>query len=113
MFHSSLPADAKTVAPKWKSGPKLELSVPVDMQGAPAITVSAAGRHFAIESVRGAITAREIGTPNDSTARSYTIGSGKALAATKGGRFILALAPRSAAVANEMPVEAVIYIVGW
>jgi hypothetical protein len=113
MFHPSLPGDAKTVAPKWKTGPKLELSVPVDMQGAPAITVSAAGRHFAIESARGAITAREIGSPNDSTGRSYTIGSGKALAATKGGRFILALAPRSAAVANEMPVEAVVYVVGW
>src|SRR4029078_11700400 len=35
IVHSSLPSDAKTVAPKWKSGPKLELSVPVDMQGAP------------------------------------------------------------------------------
>jgi len=112
-FHSSLPADAKTVAPKWKLGPKLELSVPVDIQGAPALTVSADSRHFAIESVRGVITAREIGSSNDSTARSYTIGSGKALAATKSGRFILALAPRSQAVANEMPVEAVVYIVGW
>jgi len=112
-FHSSLPADTKTVMPKWKDGPKLELSVPVDMQGAPALTVNAAGRRFAIESVRGVISAREIGSPNDSTARSYTIGSGKALAATKGGRFILALAPRANAVANEMPVEVVVYIVGW
>ena len=112
-FHSSLPADAKTVAPKWKLGPKLELAAPVDIQGAPALTVNADARHFAIESVRGVITAREIGSPNDSSGRSYTIGSGKALAATKGGRFILALAPLSAAVANEMPVEAVVYIVGW
>lgn len=113
MFHPSLPADEKTVAPKWISGPKLELSVPVDMQGAPALTVNAGARHFAIESVRGVITAREIGSPNDSTGRTYTIGSGKALAATKGGRFILALAPRATVVANEMPVEAVVYIVGW
>ena len=112
-FHPSLPADAKTVGPRWTAGPKLELSVPVDMQAAPALTVNAAGRHFAIESLRGVISAREIGSPNDSSARSYTIGSGKALAATKGGRFILALAPRANAVASEMPVEAVVYIVGW
>jgi len=112
-FHPSLPGDAKTIAPRWKDGPKLEMSVPVDIQGAPALTVNAGKRHFAIESGRGVITAREIGSPNDSTARSYTIGSGKALAATRSGRFILALAPRASAVANEVPVEAVVYIVGW
>jgi hypothetical protein len=113
MFHPSLPADAKTISVKWKEGPKLELSVPVDMQGAPALNVTAGGRHLVLESVRGVITAREVGSPNDSTGRSYTIGSGKAIATTKGGRFILAIAPRTTAVANEMPVEAVVYVVGW
>lgn len=112
-FHSSLPGDAKTVAPKWIKGPKLELSTPVDMESAPALNVSAGGRHFTIETVRGVITARETGSANDSSSRSYTIGSGKALAATKGGRYILALAPRARPVANEIPVEAVVYIVGW
>lgn len=112
-FHSSLPADAKTVAPKWIIGPRLELSAPVEMQTAPAINVSTGGRHFAIETVRGVITAREGGSANDSTSRTYTIGSGKALAATKGGRYILALAPRARPVANEVPVEAVVYVVGW
>ena len=112
-FHPSLPADARTIAPKWIDGPKLELSVPVDMEGAPALNVTSGVRHFTIESVRGVISARETGSSGDSTSRSYTIGSGKALAATKGGRYILALAPRSKAVANEIPVEAVVYIVGW
>jgi len=112
-FHTTLPEDAKTIAPKWKDGPVLDLSVPVDMQGAPALNAVAGNRRFTIESSRGVITAREIGAATDTTARSYTIGSGKALAATKGGRFILALAPRANAVANEVPVEAVVYVVGW
>lgn len=112
-FHSTLPADAQTIAPKWVNGPVLELAVPVDIQGAPALNITAGARRLVIESARGVITAREIGTQADSAARSYTIGSGKALAATKGGRYILALAPRATAVANEMPVEAVVYVVGW
>ena len=113
VFHPSLPADARTIAPKWINGPTLDISVPVDMQGGPALNVTSGGRHFAVESARGVITAREFGSSEDSTSRSYSIGSGKALAATKGGRYILALAPRASAVANEVPVEAVIYIVGW
>lgn len=112
-FHSTLPADARTIAPKWISGPVIELAAPVDLQGAPALNVSAGSRRMVIESARGVITAREIGSQADSAARSYTIGSGKALAATKGGRYILALAPRSNVVANEIPVEAVVYVVGW
>jgi len=112
-FHTSLPADAKTVAPKWMNGPTLELSTPVDLQGAPALNVAAGTRRLSIESARGVITAREVGIVPDSTARSYTIGSGKALAATKGGRYILALAPRGKAVVGEVPVEVVMYIIGW
>ena len=112
-FHTTLPDAAKTIAPKWINGPVLDLSAPVDMQGAPQLNVSSANRRFTIESQRGVITAREIGIVPDSTARSYTIGSGKALAATKGGRYILALAPRGKAVVGEMPVEVVVYTVGW
>jgi hypothetical protein len=89
------------------------MAAPVDLEGAPAISITPNGRKLTIESARGVISAREIGIVPDSTARSYTIGSGKALAATKGGRYILALAPRAKAVAGEMPVEAVVYIVGW
>jgi hypothetical protein len=113
VFHTTLPVEAKTIAPGWINGPVLELSAPVDMQGAPQLNISASGRRIAIESTRGVITAREVGVVPDSAARSYTIGSGKALVATKGGRYILALAPRAKAVAGEMPVEVVVYIVGW
>ena len=112
-FHTTLPAEAQTIAPKWINGPALDLSAPVDMQGAPQLNVASANRRFTIESARGVITAREIGIVPDSTARTYTIGSGKALAATKGGRYILALAPRGKAVVGEMPVEVVVYTVGW
>lgn len=112
-FHGTLPADAKLVVPRWTTGPVLDISVPIDMQGSPALRIRTGSRIMSIESVNGVITAHEIGTASDSTARTYTIGSGKALAATKGGRYILALSPRSRPVANEIPVEPVVYVVGW
>jgi hypothetical protein len=112
-FHGTLPADAKLVVARWVDGAVLDMSTPVDMQSAPPIHISTGARLISIESARGVITARELGTASDSTARVYTIGSGKALAATKGGRYIVALAPRAKAVANEVPVEAVVYVVGW
>ncbi len=112
-FHGTLPADAKLVVPRWNTGPVLDISVPIDMQGAPSIWIKTGSRTLSIESVNGVITAHEIGTGSDSTARTYTIGSGKALAATRGGRYILALSPRARPVANEIPVEPVVYVVGW
>lgn len=112
-LHGTLPANAQLVVSRWVNGLVLDISVPVDMQGAPAINVKNGSRSFSIESVRGVISARETTPVADTTSRSFTIGSGKALAATKGGRYILALAPRSNAVANEVPVEAIVYVVGW
>ncbi len=109
-FHSTLPEGAKLASINWVTGPVLDISVPIDMAGAPALTVVNGTRSFAIESSHGVITAKE---GSDSTERVYTIGSGKVLAATKGGRYILALAPRDNAVAGEIPVEAVVYVVGW
>lgn len=110
-FHTTLPAGAKLAPKNWVSGPVLDISVPIDMQGAPRIEAQANGRRIFIESSKGVITAREAGA--DSTARVFTIGSGKALAATKGGRYILALAPRATVAAYEVPVEAIVYVVGW
>lgn len=112
-FHGTLPAASQLVVPRWTNGPLLDISVPIDMQGSQPIRVRAGSRVMSIESANGVITAHEVGTASDSTARTYTIGSGKALAATKGGRYILALAPRARPVANEVPVEPVIYVVGW
>jgi hypothetical protein len=112
-FHGTLPSSAKLITLNWIDGPTLDISVPVDMQSAPTLNASSNGRTFAIESVRGVITARETTAGADSAARSYTIGPGKALAATRGGRFILALAPRATVASYEVPVEAVVYVVGW
>jgi hypothetical protein len=112
-FHGTLPADTRLVQPRWIQGPVLDVSVPIDMQSAAAIDVKNGNRSFAIESARGVITARETTAGADSASRVFTIGSGKALAATKSGRYILALAPRASTAAHEIPVEAVVYVVGW
>lgn len=112
-FHGTLPVNTRLVMPRWVTGPVLEISTPVEMQTAPPISVRTAERTFVIESARGVITARETTNGNNSSSRSFSIGAGKALAATKGGRFILALAPRAKVEAYENPVEAVVYVVGW
>jgi hypothetical protein len=112
-LHGSFPAGAKLVIPRWVSGPVLESSIPVDMSGAKPFQVKAGAKSYLIESQRGVITARETGPGADTTAVPFTIGSGKALTATHGGRYIVALAPRRNAVANEIPVEAVVYTVAW
>jgi hypothetical protein len=112
-LHGTFPAGAKLVVPRWVSGPVLENAVPVDMSGAKPIQVKVGTKTFAIESQRGVITARETTPGADSTAVPFTIGSGKAITSTRGGRYILALAPRRNAVANEIPVEAVVYTVAW
>ncbi len=112
-LHSSLPVATRLVEPRWIQGPVLDISVPVDMQSAQAVTVRNGARTFSIESARGVITARETTPVSSGSAREFPIGSGKVLAATKGGRYILALAPRASAVAHEVPVEAVVYVVGW
>ncbi len=112
-FHGTLPLNARVIEQQWVNGPVLDISVPVDMQTAAAIPVVTAGRTFSIESVRGVIVARETTAGADSASRSFTIGSGKALAATRGGRYILALAPRAVAASYESPVEAVVYILGY
>jgi hypothetical protein len=112
-FHGTLPAGARLVVPRWTNGPVLESAVPVDMEGGKPILVTAGKRSFSIESQRGVITARETTPGASAAATPFTIGSGKALVTTRGGRYILALAPRRNAVANEIPVEAVVYTVAW
>ncbi|HEY8166884.1 MAG TPA: hypothetical protein VIF83_15145 [Gemmatimonadaceae bacterium] len=111
-YHGTLPEKTALLIPKWTKGPRLEMSVPVDVSGAQPINVRAGNRTFSIESSGGVITARET-TAGAPEKPPYTIGPGKTLAATRGGRFILALAPRTNLVGTEMPVEAVVYTVGW
>lgn len=112
-FHGTLAVDARLVVPQWTTGPTLDISIPVDMQAAPTRKAVNGARSFDILSERGVITARETTAGGDSTAAPFTIGPGKVLASTKGGRYIVALAPRATAVAYEVPVEAVVYTVGW
>lgn len=112
-FHGTLPAGTKLIVPRWVMGPALESSVPVDMSAARPIQVNTGRRTFSIESQLGVITARETTPGVDANAAPFAIGSGKAITATRRGRYIVALAPRRNAVANEIPVEAVVYTVAW
>jgi len=112
-LHGTLPANAYLAVPRWVKGPVLNMSAPIDMNGARPIQVTSGKRTYAIESQRGVITARETTPGSNLDAAPFTIGSGKALAATRGGRYIVVLAPRRNAVANEIPVEAVVYTVAW
>lgn len=112
-FHGTLPAGTQLVVPRWTNGPVLDVSIPIDMSGARPIQVKTGRKTYAIESQRGVITARDITPGADSMATPFTIGSGKALVSTRSGRYIVALAPRRNAVANEIPVEAVVYTVAW
>lgn len=112
-FHGTLPTGTQLIVPRWVNGPVLEQSTAVDMSGARPIEVKSGQRTYSIESQRGVITARETTPGADSTATPFTIGSGKALTSTRSGRYIVALAPRRNAVANEIPVEAVVYTVAW
>jgi hypothetical protein len=112
-IHGTFPEGAKLAVPRWAKGPVIERAAPIDMSGAPPIQITVGKKTFLIESQRGVITARETTPGADSTAAPFTIGGGKAVTSTRGGRYIVALAPRRNAVANEIPVEAVVYTVAW
>lgn len=112
-LHGSLPANAQLAEPAFTKGPTLELSGAIDMNNRPAIQVERGGKTFSIESLRGVITLVET-TPSATPKPSpRVIGAGVALAATAGGRYIVALAPRTRAGAGKMTVEPVVYTVTW
>jgi hypothetical protein len=68
---------------------------------------------FTIQSERGVITLVET-TPGAATKSApRVVGAGIALAATAGGRYIVALAPRSKPDPNEIGIEPVVYTVTW
>jgi hypothetical protein len=112
-FHGTLPAGTRLVVPRWTNGPELESASPVDMSGAKPIAVTVGDRSFSIEGQQGVIIARETTPGVNPGATPFTIGAGRALVATRGGRYIVALAPRRNPVANEIPVEVVVYTVAW
>lgn len=112
-FHGSLPASSKIVEPKYFDGPVLHSTSGPDMTAAPPIKANRNGKEVAIVSERGVITIAE-SVPSDSTAAApYVVGPGVALAATAGGRYVIALAPRAKIVQGESPVQLVVYRVSW
>ncbi|MBA3644673.1 MAG: hypothetical protein H0W63_00705 [Gemmatimonadaceae bacterium] len=109
-FHGSLPSTAKILEPQMSSGPVLHGDSGPDVSKAPPIKAMRDGKQLTITSERGVIT---ISSAADSGAAPYVVGPGAALAATAGGGFIVALAPRAKVSAGEMPVEVVVYRVSW
>lgn len=106
-LNTSLPASAKLDQAKWTEGPTLDISVPVDLTRAPQLFAKSGETNYTIDSERGVITMR----PSDQANPAIAVGPGIALAATAGGRYILALAPRAKPVENETAVEVVVYVV--
>lgn len=104
---TSIPGDTKLEQPKWTEGPTLDVSVPIDMTKAPQLFAKVGETNYTIESQRGVITMRA----SDATNPAIAVGPGIALAATAGGRYILALAPRAKVGEGEAPVELVVYTV--
>lgn len=112
MLHGSLPSNAKLADLKFTRGPTLDPSLPIDLTQSPSIPIQRGDRRLTIESRRGVITIADPPTAG-ATGAERVVGAGVALAATAGGRYILALAPRSHAAPGEPAVEPVVYTVIW
>src|SRR3954469_22588839 len=112
-LHGTLPSNAKLADVKFTEGPTLDRSLPIDMTKAPSIQLRRGNESFTIESQRGVITITQTPRSVGATAAQRIVGAGIALAATAGGRYIVALAPRGQADANSTTVEAVVYTVTW
>ena len=112
-LHGTLPANAKLADVKFTAGPTLDRSLPIDMNQAPAIQIERGNQTFTIQSERGVITLVETTPGRATTSAPRVVGAGIALAATAGGRYIVALAPRGKPEANEMAIEPVGYTVTW
>ena len=111
-LHGSLPGDANLSELKFTEGPTLELAMPIDLSKSPPIEIRRSARTFYIESERGVITITQRSTTGSTTSQRV-VGAGMALAATAGGRYIVALAPKNPPVQHEMAVEPVVYTVVW
>ena len=112
-LHGTLPSSAKLAEVKMTEGPTMDRSLPIDMTHSPPIEIKRGIQTFSIQSDRGVITF--VDTTPGATIKVATrvVGAGIALAATVGGRYIIAIAPRSARDPNESSVEPVVYTVTW
>jgi len=112
-LHGTLPSSAKLADVKLTAGPTLDRSLPMDMNQSPPIQIQRGNQTFSIRSERGVITLIETTPGAANKAATRVVGAGIALAATAGGRYIIALAPRGKPDANEMAIEPVVYTVTW
>ncbi len=111
-MHGTLPSSAKLADVTFTTGPTLDRSLPIDMTQAPSIRIMRGTQPYTILSSRGVITIMD--PPGvGSTGAQRVVGAGIALAATSGGRYIIALAPRNTPGANETSIEPVVYTVTW
>jgi hypothetical protein len=112
-LHGTLPSNAKLAEVKLTGGPTLDRSLPIDMNQSPPIKIQRGNQTFNIQSERGVITLVETTPATATKAAPRVVGAGIALAATDGGRYIIALAPRGKPDANEIAIEPVVYTVTW
>jgi hypothetical protein len=112
-LHGSLPSNASLADVKLTGGPTLDVSLPVDMSKSPPIEVKRGNQTFSIQSERGVITLVETSAGAAAKSAPRVVGAGIALAASVGGRYVIALAPRAKAAAGEVGVEPVVYTVAW
>jgi hypothetical protein len=111
-LHGSLPGNAKLAEVKFTMGPALDRSVPIDLTQSPPIQIQRGNQTLTIQTVRGVITIAEPPSVG-ATGTQRVVGAGVALAATAGGRYIIALAPRANPDPNGMAIEPVVYTVIW
>ena len=96
---SAPPADSV----RWTDGPTLDISAPLARDSVRPMAV----RGRVIEARDGRVVVRERTKAGRDTVRD--IGPGMPLATTRGGHFILAVAPRPTARPHESPDRAVVY----
>lgn len=112
-LHGTLPANGRLADVKFTLGPTLDRSLAIDMNQAPPIQIQRGNQTFNVETQRGVITLVETTAGTATKAPQRVVGAGIALAATAGGRYIIAIAPRSKPDPNEMAIEPVVYTVTW
>ena len=83
----------------WEQGPTIDIGVPLDLRANGRIAVDGG----TVESAGGWISVR------DASGRRRAVGPGTALAATRGGRLVLALVPDPSPERFENPVTVLVY----
>jgi hypothetical protein len=111
-LHGTLPSSARLADVKFTMGPTLERSLSIDLMQSPPIQIQRGNKTLTIQTIRGVITIVE--PPGvGSTGAQRVVGAGVALAATAGGRYIIALAPKQSPDPNGIAIEPVVYTVTW